>query len=93
MNQLLRLGQIQNMLPQRAASCTLRSNMSHLVRRDRGLETTPRANFSGGNDEAALPGDRTLHSSPLLWTLPELFWGGGQSWGNPATEDPADSKP
>lgn len=37
-NQLLSLGQIQSMCPQRVARCKLRSNVSHLVSRNGQLE-------------------------------------------------------
>lgn len=73
MNELLRLGQVQNVCPRRAASYTLRSNMSHLVWRDGRLETAQRANFSGGNDESTLPRNRSPHRRPLSQEPPKLL--------------------
>lgn len=73
MNELFRLGQVQNVCPRRAASCTLRSNMSHLVWRDERLETAQQANFSAGNDESALPRNKSRHRRPLSQELPKLL--------------------
>lgn len=69
-------------VPTETASCTLRSNTSHLVWRDGGLETTLRASFSGENNDSALPRNQSLRHSPRTSSSQR-----GQSWGTPA-EDP-----